>query len=103
MKPAGTERDPVSTKPDAGAGGDEEPRARPAVAQTGRELGPRALRTRQRLLDATAALLRERSILDISVVEIARHGDTSPATFYHYFRDVEEAALVLAERRHGHL
>lgn len=69
-----------------------------AVAQTGRELGPRALRTRQRLLDATASLLRERSILDISVVEIARQGDTSPATFYHYFADVEEAALVLAEQ-----
>jgi len=69
-----------------------------AVAQTGRELGPRALKTRQRLLDATASLLRERSILDISVVEIARQGDTSPATFYHYFRDVEEAALVLAEQ-----
>jgi len=66
------------------------------MAQTGRVLGPRALRTRRRLLDATAALFRERSVLDISVVEIARKAETSPATFYHYFKDVEEAALDLA-------
>jgi AcrR family transcriptional regulator len=68
------------------------------LAQTGRKLGPRALRTRQRLLEATADLLRERSVLDISVVEIARKVETSPATFYHYFKDVEEAALFLAEQ-----
>jgi AcrR family transcriptional regulator len=68
------------------------------VAQTGRVLGPRALRTRQRLLDATAQLLRERSVLDISVVEIARKAETSPATFYHYFKDVEEATLQLARQ-----
>ncbi len=68
------------------------------VAQTGRKLGPRALRTRQRLLEATAELLRDRSVLDISVVEIARKVGTSPATFYHYFKDVEEAALFLAEQ-----
>ena len=49
-------------------------------------------------MDATAGLLRERSVLDISVVEIARKVDTSPATFYHYFKDVEEVALNLAEQ-----
>ena len=68
------------------------------VAQTGRPLGPRALRTRQRLLDATAQLLVERSVLDIAVVEIARKAETSPATFYHYFRDVDDAVLALAEQ-----
>jgi AcrR family transcriptional regulator len=68
------------------------------MAQTGRVLGPRALKTRQRLLDATADLLRERSVLDISVVEIARKAETSPATFYHYFKDVEEATLHLARQ-----
>lgn len=66
------------------------------VAQTGRVLGPRARRTRRRLLDATAELLGERSVLDISVVEIARRAETSAATFYHYFKDVEDAALELA-------
>jgi len=69
-----------------------------ALRQQGRPLGPRALKTRQRLLDATAKLLAERSVLDISVVEIARLAETSPATFYHYFKDVETAALLLAEQ-----
>ncbi len=67
------------------------------MAQSGRTLGPRALQTRRRLLDACASLLGERSVRDISVVEIARKAGTSPATFYQYFKDVAEAALRLAE------
>ena len=65
--------------------------------QSGRELGPRALNTRQRLLDATVELLREQSVRDVAVVEIARKAGTSPATFYQYFKDVSEATLCLAE------
>ncbi len=68
------------------------------TAQTGRPLGPRALKTRERLMDATAELLEERSLLDISVVDIARKVGTSPATFYHYFKDVEEVTVHLADR-----
>jgi AcrR family transcriptional regulator len=68
-----------------------------AVDQSGRPLGPRALLTRQRLLEATATLLAERSVREISVVEIARKVGTSPATFYQYFKDVPETALRLAE------
>lgn len=71
---------------------------RVVLKQKGRALGPRALKTRQKLLDATSRLLGERSVLDISVVEIARLAETSPATFYHYFKDVEAAALLLAEQ-----
>lgn len=67
------------------------------MAQSGRALGPRALETRKRILSATARLLDERGVLDLSVVEIARAADTSPATFYHYFKDVEEVALDLAQ------
>ncbi len=66
--------------------------------QSGRALGPRALHTRERLLEATGELLYERSVRDISVVEIARKASTSPATFYQYFKDVNEAVLVLAEQ-----
>jgi AcrR family transcriptional regulator len=73
-------------------------RAKKVTAQTGRPLGPRALKTRERLMDATGDLLAEKSILDISVVDIARKVGTSPATFYHYFKDVEEVTLHLAER-----
>ncbi len=69
-----------------------------AVAQNGRPLGPRALRTRERLLDVTQELLDECGVLGLSVVDIARKADTSPGTFYHYFSDVEEVALRLAER-----
>jgi AcrR family transcriptional regulator len=71
---------------------------RRVMAQTGRVLGPRALKTRQRLLDATAELLSDRSVLDIAVVEIARKAETSPATFYHYFKEVEDAVLQLARQ-----
>jgi AcrR family transcriptional regulator len=68
-----------------------------AVDQNGRQLGPRALQTRRRLLEATVALLDLSSVRDISVVEIARRAGTSPATFYQYFKDVSEATLRLAE------
>jgi AcrR family transcriptional regulator len=65
--------------------------------QTGRVLGPRARRTRERLLRATAQRLAERPLREISVIEIARSVGTSPATFYQYFRDVGHATLALAE------
>jgi AcrR family transcriptional regulator len=61
-------------------------------------LGPRALRTRRRLLDSTQALLRERGLRGASVVEIARRTGTSPATFYQYFSGVEQAVLELSEQ-----
>lgn len=71
--------------------------SRAAVDQSGRELGPRALNTRRRLLEATVALLESSSVRDLSVVEIARRAKTSPATFYQYFKDVGEATLCLAQ------
>jgi AcrR family transcriptional regulator len=73
------------------------------VDQSGRALGPRALQTRERLLDATRALLDERSLRDISVVEIARNVETSPATFYQYFKDVADATLQLAEQANAEI
>src|SRR5450432_795053 len=67
-----------------------------AVAIDGRALGSRGARTRRRLLDATASLLETHGIRDLRVVDIARRVETSPATFYQYFRDVEDAVLALA-------
>jgi AcrR family transcriptional regulator len=81
-------------KPGRGEGGGAEART---LDQSGRALGPRALGTRQRLLEATKDLLKEKSVRDISVVDIARKASTSPATFYQYFKDVGEATLRLAE------
>jgi AcrR family transcriptional regulator len=66
-------------------------------ASDGRVPGRRGRATRRRLLDQTAAMLRERSYRDVTVIEIARAAGTSPATFYQYFADVEAAVLVLAD------
>jgi AcrR family transcriptional regulator len=69
----------------------------PSVALDGRALGRRGALTRRRLLDATDELLETRGLRDLRVVDIARAVGTSPATFYQYFRAVEDAVLVLAE------
>ena len=66
------------------------------MGQDGRPLGARAIRTRTKLLECTQILLTECQARDVSVVEIARRAGTSPATFYQYFADIEEAALELA-------
>jgi len=66
------------------------------VATDGRVIGRRAIQTRRRILDATAALLREQGALDVKVIDVAREVGTSPATFYQYFADVEDAILCLA-------
>ncbi len=65
-------------------------------AADGRVPGRRGLATRQRLLEHTEAMLRESSYRELKVIDIAREAGTSPATFYQYFPDVEEAILVLA-------
>jgi len=65
------------------------------VALDGRPLGKRGAATRRRLLDATARLLESDGVRDLRVVDIAREVGSSPATFYQYFRDVEEAVLAL--------
>jgi AcrR family transcriptional regulator len=66
-----------------------------AVALDGRPLGKRGAATRGRLLESTARLLESHGVRDLRVVDIAREVGTSPATFYQYFRDVEEAVLAL--------
>jgi AcrR family transcriptional regulator len=71
--------------------------------QAGRTLGPRAIETRQRLLDATSRLLDERSVLEISVAEIARQVGSVPSLFYHYFKDVDEAARAIARDAAGEM
>jgi AcrR family transcriptional regulator len=68
-----------------------------ARALDGRTIGKRGAATRRRLLDATATLLADRGVLELRVVDIARAVGTSSATYYQYFRDVDEAVLVLAE------
>jgi AcrR family transcriptional regulator len=62
----------------------------------GRAIGERAEATRRRLLDETARLLDLHGLLDMRVVEVTRAVGTSPATFYQYFTDVDDAILALA-------
>jgi AcrR family transcriptional regulator len=69
---------------------------KPIKDQSGRNLGIRARKTRQRFLDATAKLLAERSILEITVTEIAKEVDSVSSLFYHYFKSVEDVAAQLA-------
>ena len=66
------------------------------VDQSGRSLGPRALRTRARILEATVSLLENKSMRDLRVIDIARTIGSSPATFYQYFKDVNDVVLELA-------
>jgi AcrR family transcriptional regulator len=68
------------------------------VATTdGRVPGERGRQTRQRLLDATVELLGTTSWRSVKVTDIARQARTSPATFYQYFGNVEQAIRMLAE------
>lgn len=66
-------------------------------AADGRIAGRRGQATRNRLLDATRAALGDGPYRDLKVVEISRRADTSPATFYQYFPDVEAAVLALLD------
>src|SRR4051812_19241722 len=77
------------------------PPASQPIAIDGRRLGQRAQLTRRRLPDATADLLGTQGILDLKVVDITRAVGTSPATFYQYFQNVDEAVLALADELAG--
>src|SRR5450755_4467856 len=71
--------------------------ADPLSTTDGRMPGERGRQTRQRLLNATVELLTTMSWRSVKVTDIARRARTSPATFYQYFGNVEEAVRVLAE------
>ncbi|MFZ0667252.1 MAG: TetR family transcriptional regulator [Acidimicrobiales bacterium] len=67
------------------------------AATDGRQPGRRGLATRMRLLDSTKELLRTTPWRSVTVIDVARAAGTSPATFYQYFENFEQAILVLAE------
>src|ERR1700735_4509175 len=73
------------------------PSAEPLSTTDGRTPGERGRQTRQRLLNATVELLATTSWRSVKVTDIARQARTSPATFYQYFANVEQAIQVLAE------
>jgi AcrR family transcriptional regulator len=65
-----------------------------ALNQDGQAIGSKGQKTRRRLIDATAALLEQHALHDIRVADIALRAGTSSPTFYLYFNDVADAALV---------
>src|SRR4051794_25223214 len=62
---------------------------------TSRAFGPRALRTRQLLLDATAALVRELPFHALSSALAPQRAGLPPAAFYRYFSDLGDAIVAL--------
>ncbi len=67
------------------------------VATDGRAIGKRAMATRRKLLDATRDLLERDGLFDLKLVDITRQIDASPATFYQYFTDIDDALLCLTD------
>ncbi|MGI9363533.1 MAG: TetR family transcriptional regulator [Parasphingorhabdus sp.] len=62
-----------------------------------RKLGTKGQRTRQQLIDATVSLLEKNGLRDVSVADVARAVNSSPATFYVYFKGVPEVVLAALE------
>jgi AcrR family transcriptional regulator len=63
----------------------------------GQRIGSKGQRTRQALIEATVRLLERHGLRDVSVADVARQAQTSPATFYVYFRGVAEVVLAALE------
>jgi len=89
---------------------EKEPRLRPKLAtsrgaaaaaersaDSGSTRGLKGERTRRRIMDATARLLKERSFGDIRITEIARAADIVQPNFYTYFPSVDAVVLALAD------
>jgi AcrR family transcriptional regulator len=61
-----------------------------------KELGPKAERTRARLLQAAREVFGERDYLATSATDIAERAGVSLGTFYQYFSDLNGIVIVLA-------
>jgi len=67
-------------------------------AGAARPPGPRAMRTRQALLDVTEALVREVPYRDLTSAHITQRAGLSAAAFYRYFADLGDAIAELTVR-----
>lgn len=63
----------------------------------GHKIGNRGSRTRRAILDALRQLLNSRHLGEIRPADISTAAEVSAATFYTYFKTVEEAVLMLCE------
>jgi len=63
--------------------------------QAAQQPGIRALRTRQRILDATASLLGEVRYRELTTTAVTQRVELSPPAFYRYFSEINEAVLEM--------
>ena len=63
----------------------------------GQKMGRKGRETRQKIMDASLELLKTTSYKDLSVSEIASEAGLSNATFYVYFKDVEEVLYACVQ------
>ncbi len=91
---------------DHGGGADPDERLRKTIEavrqavrrQNGEQkaLGPKAERTRARLIEAAREVFAERDYLATSAADIAERAGVSLGTFYQYFEDLNGIVIVLA-------
>jgi AcrR family transcriptional regulator len=67
-------------------------------AGSARVPGARALRTRQRLLGAVDALIREIPFHQVTTAHVTQRAGLSPPAFYRYFADLGDAIVALTPR-----
>ena len=56
-----------------------------------------ALKTRQKLLDVTNELIKERGFYKLSISDITQHAGVAAGTFYIYFKHKEEIVLEICK------
>lgn len=66
-------------------------------AKSGQPLGAKGARTRRKIMDATRALIAERSFADVRITDVARLAQIAQPNFYTYFASVEDVVRALAE------
>lgn len=71
--------------------------SRGATNNYGQKIGSKGERTRRLLIETTVTLLESHGLREVSVADVARAAQTSPATFYVYFRGVPEVVLAALE------
>lgn len=72
--------------------------ARPKQNLYGQEMGSKGFLTREKIIEATTALLSRGDLRNLRVAEIGQQAGVSTSTFYLYFESVNDAGLAAVER-----
>jgi len=75
----------------------EAPRRGRNRTPSAQRIGAKGASTRRQLIEATAKLVEECGMHRLRIADVAREAGVSQATFYVYFKDLEEAALAVLE------